>query len=136
MKSNRLCFSAFWLRAIPVILMFFFVGLASSNAQNYKPFNEAFAAVDNAINSHNQALNKGGASVNSTAMSPSQLNSLKLKSFEVFYFRDFLKHAKLTNDIAAAVVALDQEYSTQGQPAERVNQYNAAKDDLLDLITQ
>lgn len=135
MKSTNLRLPTFWVKVIPVVLMFFCIGLSSTQAQSYKPFNEAYEAVDNAIEAANYQINKGGAQINSTKMSPTQLADNQLKSFEVYYFRSFLVHAKKTGDVALALAALDQEYNAQGQPQARVNNVNTARAELIELIT-
>jgi hypothetical protein len=135
MKSTSLRLPTFWVKVIPVVLMFFCIGLSSTQAQSFKPFAEAYESVDNAVEAANHQINKGGAQINSTAMSSTQLADYSLKSFEVYYFRAFLVHAKKTQDVALALAALDQEYNAQGQAQGRTNNVNAARADLLELIT-
>jgi len=142
MKRTNTFLSTFWVKAVPVILMLACIGFTNANAQNYKPLNEALASVQTALDDIKgpkvvgQTLNQstpGAAKTN--GMTPSQAATTNVKVFEVSYYQRFLELAKMNNEVAAAVVALDGEFPTAGQPASRGTIITTARGDLLHLIT-
>ncbi|MGB4847462.1 MAG: hypothetical protein WBP41_06050, partial [Saprospiraceae bacterium] len=49
MKSTFSHLSSFWVKVLPIMLVLLSIGLTRTQAQNYKPLNEAVIAVSNAI---------------------------------------------------------------------------------------
>lgn len=135
MKSTNPNLS-FWVKVCPIILMFLSIGLTSAFAQNYKPYNEAVAEVINAIDELQADPTITEVVTNNTlANAAAKSNNAQLKVFEISYFEAFLLQAKLTGSIAEAVQALDALFPSQGQPQTRITMINAARGDLMDLIT-
>lgn len=135
MKSTNPNLS-FWVKAFPIILMFLGIGLTNASAQNYKPYNEALAAVVNAIDGLKASPAITEVVTNSThANATAKSQNSQLKVFEISYFGIFLDKAKESGDVALAVQALDAFFSSQGQPQSRVTILNAARGDLMHLIT-
>lgn len=137
MKSTNRFLSTFWGRVIPVVAMLICIGLSSTQAQNYKPFDEAVASVNAALDNL-QGDKNGGASISST---PTQTNKMQaapassqVKAFEASYFARFIDQAKMTQSIPEAVQALDAEFNVQGQPS-RTSTIAAARLELMGLIT-
>jgi hypothetical protein len=141
MKRTNTLLSSFWVKAVPVILLLACIGIASANAQNYKPFNEAVSSVKISLDDlKTQKIgstigqgNPGPAKTNGPTTAQAQSNSIK--TLEVSYFDRFLELAKENQDIAQAVQALDAEINANGQPAARATTLTAARNDLMHLIT-
>ncbi len=143
MKSTVSYFPSFWVKVFPIILVLLSIGLTRTQAQNYKPFNEAVASVQNAIEvlktqgGVKSSVPKGGGSGQSTtgALTPAQSSSAQLLTFELAYYEQFLYQAKANQDVALAVQALDTAINVQGQPQSRVSTYNSGRTNLIALIT-
>lgn len=142
MKRTNTLLSTFWVKAVPVILMLGCIGFTNANAQNYKPLNEAIASVQTELENIKgpkvvgQTLNQSTPGTPKTnGMTPSQAAAANVKVFEVSYFQRFLELAKTNNEVAAAVVALDGEFPSAGQPASRSTIITTARGELLHLIT-
>ena len=141
MKRTNSHFFSFWLKVFPVVLMLLSIGLTKTQAQNYKPLDEAVASVVQGIEDLKAqggvkiSVPKGSGQSTTGALSPSQSSNAQLVTFEFSYFEAFLEKAKQTGDVAQAVQALDAAINAQGQPQSRVTTYNAGRADLLDLIT-
>ncbi len=143
MKSTVSYFPSFWVKVFPIILVLLSIGLTRTQAQNYKPFNEAVASVQNAIEvlktqgGVKTAVPKAGGSGQSTtgALTPAQSNNALLLTFELAYYDQFLYQAKANQDVALAVQALDASINAQGQPQSRVSTYNSGRTNLIALIT-
>jgi hypothetical protein len=139
MKLTFSYFPSFWVKVCPIILMFLSIGLTSMQAQNYKPLDEAMASVTAAIDNLSSekfvkaSVSSGGSGQASTTTAPAQTPLLQKKVFEISYFAAFLREAKLANDVAVAVQALDAMF--QGQPQPRAATVTAARADLMELIT-
>ena len=142
MKLTFSHFPSFWVKVVPVFLVLFCIGLTSANAQNYKPLDEAVAAVAGAVDDLSSekivkaTVNGPAVGTSNTPSGASQSNAAKIKIFEVSYFDYFLREAKQTQNVAQAVQNMDTFFSSQGQqPASRTAIYNAARADLMELIT-
>ena len=142
MKLTFSHFPSFWVKVVPVILVLFCIGLTSATAQNYKPLDQAVSSVSAEIDSLTTKKYVGtnvngpsGASA-TTNGSGAQSNATPIKIFEISYFGLFVREAKLTGNVAEAVQSLDAFFNAQGQqPAARTAIYNAARADLMELIT-
>ncbi|MEO6131635.1 MAG: hypothetical protein ABIQ02_07290 [Saprospiraceae bacterium] len=126
------------------MLVLLSIGLTRTQAQNYKPFDEAVASVTNAL----EALRVGGSvksvvpkttngngQSTTSSLPPSQTNDAQLKTFEISYFELFLLKAKLVQDIAQGVIDLDATVNAQGQSAARTSNYTTGRANLMALIT-
>ena len=142
MKNFNSYFPPFWVKVIPIVLVLFCIGLTRTHAQNYKPLNEAIASVETALDNIKQpkvvgqTLNQSTPGTPKTdGMTPAQAAATNVIVFEVSYYQRFLELAKMNNEVAAAVVALDVEFPTAGQPASRSTTITTARGELLHLIT-
>jgi len=142
MKRTNTLLSTFWVKAVPVILLLACIGFTNANAQNYKPLNEAISSVQTELDKIKapkvvgQTLNQSTPGAQKTnGMTPQQATATNVTVFEVSYYQRFLELAKMNNEVAAAVVALDGEFPTAGQPASRGTIITTARGDLLHLIT-
>jgi len=141
MKNSNSYFPSIWVKVIPIVLVLFCIGLTRTHAQNYKPLDEAMASVQTALETLKapkvvgQTLNQSTPGAPKTdGMTPAQAADTNLKVFEVSYYQRFLELAKTNNEVAAAVVALDGEFPSTGQPS-RDTILTTARGDLLHLIT-
>jgi len=142
MKQLNSFFPSFWAKVIPIALVLFSIGLTRTHAQNYKPLNEAISSVQTELEKIKapkvvgQTLNQSTPGAQKTnGMTPQQATATNVKVFEVSYYQRFLELAKMNNEVAAAVVALDVEFPTAGQPASRSTTITTARGELLHLIT-
>jgi len=120
--------------------MFLSIGLTSMQAQNYKPLDEAVASVNAALEDLTSekfvkasVTSAGSGQSSTTSVIPTQNNVASKKIFEVSYFSAFIQQAKLTQNVAEAVAALDAMF--QGQQPARTAIITAARADLMELIT-
>lgn len=127
------------------MLMFFCIGMSQAHAQNYKPFDEATAAVKVELDALSHEMDSKSYSLSTvpTATSgaqnvskPAVASDAKLKIFKLNYLNTFINQAKETGDIATAMQNMDNMTNTQGQPQSRVQLVTAARADLMELITQ
>ena len=142
MKRTNTLLSTFWVKAVPVLLLLACIGFTNANAQNYKPLNEAISSVQTELDKIKApkvvgpTLNQSTPGAQKTnGMTPQQATATNVTVFEVSYYQRFLELAKMNNEVAAAVVALDGEFPTAGQPASRGTIITTARGDLLHLIT-
>ena len=142
MKLTFSYFPSFWVKVCPIILMLIGIGLTSAQAQNYKPLDEATAAVGAALEDLSSekfvkaTTNSNGGGGTSNTTSGSSSNTTQVKIFEISYFGAFMKEAKHSGDVASAVQALDAYFNSQGQQsAARTTVYTTARADLMELIT-
>jgi hypothetical protein len=141
MKNFTSYFPSLWVRVIPIVLMFFCIGLTTTQAQNYKPLDEAVASVGTALEelkapkTVGTTLNQSNGPAKTNGMSPAQAATSNVKVFEVSYYERFLFLAKENADVAAAVQALDTEFNANGQPASRATIITNGRNDLMHLIT-
>jgi len=141
MKNFNFYFPPFWVKVIPIVLVLFCIGLTRTQAQNYKPLNEAITSVETALDNIKQpkvvgqTLNQSTPGTPKTdGMTPAQAAATNVIVFEVSYYQRFLELAKTNNEVAAAVVALDGEFPPTGH-ASRDAILTTARGDLLHLIT-
>lgn len=138
-RTNTL--STFWVKAVPVFLLLIGLGFTSANAQNYKPFDEAMASVQNALDNLKApktvgtTLNQSNGTAKTNGMSPSQAATSNVKVFEVSYYERFLELAKENQSVAAGVQALDAQFTPTGQPQSRATTLTTSRNDLMHLIT-
>ena len=144
MKSTFSHLPSFWVKVLPIMLVLLSIGLTRTQAQNYKPFNEAITSVENAIELLKSeggvkavvVKNSNGSGQATTgSMTPAQTSTSQLKVFELAYYDLFIEKAKLAENIAQGVIDLDAVVNTQGQPASRVTTINTARANLMALIT-
>jgi len=126
------------------MLVLLSIGLTRTQAQNYKPFNEAITSVSNALEilQHEGGSKatvvkstSGGGQATTGSVTPAQANASQQKTFEVLYFDLFVEKAKLAESIAQGVIDLDATINAQGQPASRATVITAARAHLMTLIT-
>ena len=141
MKNFSSFFPSLWVKVIPIVLMFFCIGLTRTQAQNYKPLNEAMASVGTALDDLKSpktvgtTLNQSNGTAKTNGMSPAQATNSNVKVFEVSYYERFLFLAKENAEVAAAVQALDSEFTSNGQPQSRATTITNARNELMHLIT-
>ncbi|MEP6793432.1 MAG: hypothetical protein ABJB16_03835 [Saprospiraceae bacterium] len=143
MKSTFSHLSSFWVKVLPIMLVLLSIGLTRTQAQNYKPFNEAVTAVSNAVEllksegGIKAVVTKSNGNGQSTTggLTPAQATNSQLKAFELAYYSLFIEKAKIAGEIAQAVIDLDATVNTQGQPQSRVTTINTARANLMALIT-
>ncbi len=144
MKSTFSQLPTFWVKVLPLMLVLMSIGLTRTQAQNYKPFNEAITSVSNAVDvlQHEGGIkaivaksNNGSGQATTSSMTPTQVSTAQQKTFELAYFNLFLEKTKLAETVAQGVIDLDAVVNAQGQPASRVTIINAAKAHLMTLIT-
>lgn len=145
MKSTIPNFSRFWANVLPVMFMFFCIGMNQAQAQNYKPLDQAVASVQAALENLQQELDSKQyqlsavpvpATGSPSTSKPALTSDAKLKIFEVTYFDEFLTQAKLTGSVVEAMQGLDNLTNTQGHPQSRVTLVAGARAALMALITQ
>lgn len=126
------------------MLVLLSIGLTRTQAQNYKPFEEAVTSVSNTISTlqHEGGVKaivvkntSGNGQSTTSSLTPTQANTVQQKTFNLAYFDLFIEKAKLAQSIAQAVIDLDVIVNTQGQPASRVTIINIARANLMSLIT-
>jgi hypothetical protein len=144
MKSTFYHLPTFWVKVLPIMLVLLSIGLTRTQAQNYKPYNEAMASVTTAIENlqHEGAVKatvvkstNGSGQATTGSVTPAQASTSQQKTFDLAYFDLFYEKAKLAQDIAQGVIDLDATVNTQGQPASRVTTINTARAHLMALIT-
>ncbi len=144
MKSTFSHLSSFWVKVLPIILVLLSIGLTRTQAQNYKPFDEAVTSVSSAINvlQHESSVkatvvksSNGNGQATTGALTPNQASTAHQKTFDLAYFDLFIQKVKLAQSIAQGVIDLDAIVNTQGQPASRVTIINTARTNLMALIT-
>ncbi len=143
MKSTFSHLSSFWVKVLPIMLVLLSIGLTRTQAQNYKPFNEAVAAVSNAVEVLKSeggikavvTKSNGNGQATTGGLTPAQNSNSQLKAFELAYYALFIEKAKMAGEVAQAVIALDATVNTQGQPQTRVTTINTARANLMALIT-
>ncbi|MFZ1678299.1 MAG: hypothetical protein WBP41_05875 [Saprospiraceae bacterium] len=143
MKSTFSHLSSFWVKVLPIMLVLLSIGLTRTQAQNYKPLNEAVIAVSNAIDLIRSeggikavvTKSNGNGQATTGGLTPAQATNSQLKVFELAYYSLFIEKAKLAGEVAQAVINLDATVNTQGQPQSRVTTINTARANLIALIT-
>ncbi|MBK9984546.1 MAG: hypothetical protein IPP15_19640 [Saprospiraceae bacterium] len=144
MKSTFSPLSSFWVKVLPVMLVLLSIGLTRTQAQNYKPLNEAVTAVTNAMDLIRSeggvkavvAKNSNGSGQSTTgSMTPAQTSNSQLKTFELAYYSLFIEKAKTAGEVAQGVIDLDAIVNTQGQPQSRITTINTSRSNLMALIT-
>lgn len=144
MKSTFSHLSSFWVKVLPIMLVLLSIGLTRTQAQNYKPFNEAIAAVNSAIETlqHEggvkatvaKSTNNGGQSTTGS-LTPAQASTAQQKVFDAGYFDAFVEKAKLAESIAQGVADLDALMNAQSQQGSRTTLISTARAHLMALIT-
>jgi hypothetical protein len=138
-RTNTL--STFWVKAIPVFLLLIGLGITTAHAQNYKPYDEAIASVQTALETLKApktvpaTLNVSNGPDKTNGMSPAQAATMNVKVFEVSYYQEFLQLTKENQSVAAGVQALDAKFSANGQPQSRATTLTTSRNDLMHLIT-
>ena len=108
MKSTFSHLPSFWVKVLPIMLVLLSIGLTRTQAQNYKPFNEAITSVENAIELLKTeggvkavvVKNSNGSGQATTgSMTPAQTSTSQLKVFELAYYDLFIEKAKLAENI-------------------------------------
>jgi hypothetical protein len=143
MKSTFSHLSSFWVKVLPVMLVLLSIGITRTQAQNYKPLNEAVTAVSNAADllksqgGIKAVVNKsnGNGQATTGGLTPAQISNSTLVVFELAYYSLFIEKAKIAGEVAQAVIDLDATVNTQGQPQSRVATINTARANLMALIT-
>jgi len=129
-------------KPVLVVLMLIGIGIASAQAQNYKPYDEAMASVQNALENLKAPKTVGatlnqspGTGAKTNGANTAQAATANVKVFEVSYYQRFLELAKENQSVAAGVQALDAQFSANGQPASRATTITTSRNDLMHLIT-
>lgn len=143
MKSTFSHLSSFWVKVLPIMLVLLSIGLTRTQAQNYKPLNEAVTSVTNAMEllkseggiKATVTKSNGNGQATTGGLTPTQNSNNQLKVFELAYYSLFIEKAKLAGDVAQGVIALDATVNTQGQPQSRVTTITTARANLMALIT-
>ena len=139
MKSTISFFPSFWVKVCPIILVLLGIGLSRTQAQNYKPFNEAIQSVNSALDALKAEKYGSTVSPGITPAAPNKLSSAPanstLKAFEVSYYTRFLELAKINQAVPATVEALDAETPSHGNQGTRDQTVANARLDLMHLIT-
>lgn len=145
MKSTFSQLPSFWVKVLPLMLVLLSIGLTRTQAQNYKPLNEAVTSVSNSIDvlQHEGGVkaavpkinNNGNGQATTSSLTPSQANAAQQKTFEIAYFNLFIEKTKRAASVAQGVIDLDAAVNSQGQSGSRVTVINAAKAHLMTLIT-
>lgn len=144
MKSTFSQLPSFWVKVLPIMLVLLSIGLTRTQAQNYKPFDEAVTSVSNAIDllkaqgGVKATVAPTGTSSNQNttkSINPAQTSNSQLITFELAYYSLFIEKAKLAGEVAQGVIDLDATVNTQGQPQSRVTTINTARANLMTLIT-
>jgi hypothetical protein len=128
-------------KSVLVLLVLVCIGFNRAQAQNYKPYDEAIASVQTALETLKApktvpaTLNVSNGPDKTNGMSPAQAATMNVKSFEVSYYQEFLQLTKENQSVAAGVQALDAKFTANGQPQSRATTLTTSRNDLMHLIT-